>query len=230
MPGGTKGAARCAADLSSCSGGFIGSAGDASSIAVDGSHVHVGIFDDQLGAAAGGIWYTDPDGLNAKTYTTAVLLTDKVLDLQIVGATTYFRTPDAIRAATLTGLPATVMTLTTGLPVAFVVTGTKVFVATSTGLLQTCTLSLPAACTGMVVQLTAGTPSAMTADATRVYWVERDKGTVHRCDIADCANSHFRLASGQTAPNDIVVDGASVYWANYGDAAGLGGAIMKLPK
>lgn len=228
MPGGGKGAAKCAADLSSCGAGFIGSAGLASSIASDATKVYVGIFDDQLAAAAGGIWQTAPDGTSALPYT---MMLDKVLDLQIVGATTYFRTAKAINANTRTTMPTTAMTISASEDtLGFVVVGTKLFVATASKHIQTCTLSLPTPCTGSVVQITAENPSAITSDGTYVYWVERDAGTVNRCDVANCSTTRLTLATGQTAPNDIVVDATFVYWANYGDVAGAGGAVMKLPK
>ncbi len=227
MPGGGKGAAKCTADLASCAAGFIGSAGSASSIATDATKVYVGINDDQLGAMTGGIWQTAPDGTSALPYT---MMTDNVLDLQIVAGTTYFRTATAINANTRTTMPTSVINLGGDAPLGFIVVGTKVFVTTASKHLQTCTVALFTTCMGIVVQLTAAKPSAITADATHVYWVESDAGTVHRCDVADCSTTHLLLADGQAAPNDIVVDGTSIYWANYGDTAGAGGAIMKLAK
>jgi sugar lactone lactonase YvrE len=85
---------------------------------------------------------------------------------------------------------------------------------------------------GNVVKITSTPPTAITADATRLYWVEEQAGTVHRCDIADCSNTDTLLADGQASPNAIALsrDGATIYWANSGTAAGAGGAVMKLPK
>jgi hypothetical protein len=226
MPGSGKGAAKCSADLSNCTATFVGSAGEASSIAVAGTYVYLGIFDSGSGVAGGIFRY---NGSLAEAYT---MMTDKVLDLQIVGSTTYFRTATAIRANTLTTAPASVLNLNMELPTTFVINGTSVFVGTTAKHIQTCAMMLPTACMGNVVQITSTPPTAITADATRLYWVEEQAGTVHRCDIADCSNTDTLLADGQASPNAIALsrDGATIYWANYVNAAGAGGAVMKLPK
>lgn len=226
MPGSGKGAAKCTSDLSNCSTTFVGSAGSASSIAVDATNVYLGIFDSGSGVAGGIFLY---DGASSSAYT---MMTDKVLDLQIVGSRTYFRTAAAIRANTPTTAPASVVTLNGEPTLSFVVSGSNVFVGTTMKHIQSCAITLPAACTGSVVMITSSPPTAITADATRLYWVEAEAGTVHRCDVADCSNTDTLLADGQASPNAIALsrDGATIYWANYGNAAGAGGAIMKLPK
>ena len=102
MPGAGKGAAKCTPNLSGCTlPGFIGSAGDASSVVVNGTHVYVGIFNNQLGGGAGGIWDTMLDGTIVQSYT----MTDNVRDLQVVGPKTYFRTQTAIKVTTPSTTP-----------------------------------------------------------------------------------------------------------------------------
>lgn len=227
MPGGGKGATKCPTDLSACDPiGFIGSAGAVSSIAADAAHAYVGVFDDQVGGA-GGIWQTPPAGAPASAYT---MMTDKVLDLQIVGTTTYFRTSTAVRANTLTTAPNNVVNLGAEAPLAFVIAGANVYVATDMKHIQVCTLSPPMACTGSVKAITTEAPTALAADATHLYWAEAAGGTLHRCDLPSCTNV-LLLAENQAAPSDIVLDATSVYWADFGTGAtGVGGGVLKLTK
>jgi hypothetical protein len=227
MPGNLRGAAKCTVDLTSCTTtGFIGSAGDVSSIVVTAANAFVGVFDDQIGGA-GGVWRTNLDGTSPTPYT---MMTDKVLDLQIAGATTYFRTSVAVQANTLTTMPHVAGDLAGDAPLAFVVQGSRLIVATTNNHLRACTLSPPGTCAAAIIQTTSGAPSAVTADSVHVFWSEGGAGgSVHRCDLPDCANPVL-LATGQASPSDIAVDGTAIYWANHGDNNGSGGAIMKLPK
>ena len=226
MPGGGKGAAKCAADLTSCAAGFIGSAGIASSIAVDATHVYVGIFDDGTGSGLGGMWQTSLTGTALLSYANGQV----VRDIQVVGTTTYFRTSTAVNAVTAGGGPAVpAANLASGeAPLGFVVAGATLVVATTNNHLQACPIA-PAPCAATVVQSRPAAPSVLTADATHAYWLEGNGGTVNRCDLPGCTNA-VTLADGQASPSDIVVDGTSVYWANFGNAVGGGGAVMKLPK
>lgn len=219
-----RGPAACAMDLSSCGTGFIGSAGAASSVAVDATYVYAGIFDDQSGGNSGAIWRTGLDGNSPTPYSMVV---EQVLDLQVVGATTYYRTSTAIRSVTSTTAPVAVADLGGDAPLAFVVQGSNLIVATTNGHLRGCTLNL-GLCSTSILQTTGAV--AVTADGAHVFWVEGGvAGSVHRCDLPSCT-SNTLLAGHQASPSDIAVDGTSVYWANHGDSTGAGGAIMKLPK
>lgn len=225
MPASDKAALKCVPDLSSCSTSFIGNQGAASDIAFDATRVYVSIYDE--GASnTGEIWHTALDGTNAAPNG---MMTDQVIDLQVIGANMFFRTPTAIKSAGLTTAPVSAVNVAAEVPLAFVVSNNNVIYATAKQL-HGCVLALPTACQPNVITLTKADVSAMTADSTRIYWVERVAGTVHRCDIANCQNTDQLVATGQASPNDIVVDGTSIYWANYGDAQGTGGSIMKLPK
>ena len=224
----TRGAAKCATDLSGCGVGFIGSAGDSSSVAVDASKVYVGIFDDQSGSMLGGIWQTDLNGASPLPYT---MMTDKVLDLRIAGAYTFYRTAGAIQADSRTTAPFFAASLGGQVPVAFDVTNPMLVIATANKHLLTCVMSPPATCAPNVVQITASVPSAVIFDGTHIIWAEEgvSNGSIHRCDFPDCLAPEL-LAEGQASPSDLAVLGSSIYWANHGDGAGAGGAIMKLPK
>lgn len=227
MPGAGKGAAKCAADLSSCTlPGFIGSAGDASSVFVNGTHVYVGIYNNQLGGGAGGIWDTMLDGTIVQSYT----MTDNVRDLQVVGPKTYFQTQTAINVTTPSTTPVSAANLLGDAPVAFVISGTTLMAATTNLHLHACTVG-SAACNAVVVRMTDAPPVAITADATHAYWAEGDNlgGTIHRCNLPDCSSPTL-LAEGQLSPTAIAVDATSIYWATYGDGTNPNGTIMKLAK
>ena len=223
----TRGAAACAADLTTCGTGFIGSAGSASSVAVDAANVYIGIFDDGAGAGAGALFRTGLDGSSPLVYAN---VNDAILGLQVVAGTAFYRTSSAIRSVTSpSSLP---MVVTAGQPlVAFVVQGNTLVVATATNELRVCTLAgTVCASPTSPVLVTTSAASAMTADGTRVYWVEGGvAGSVRACDLPLCANPTL-LAEGQAFPSDIAVDALSIYWTNQGNAAGVGGAVMKLPK
>ncbi len=214
-----RGAGKCVGPLAACTlETFIGSAGAASSMALDGTTLHVGIF------ASGGAY--EVKGGSASAY----FMNDKVLDLQVVGGKTFFRTATEIRFVappTDTTSSASAATLNGLTPLAFVVSGTTLFVGASNGI-HSCN-GLP--CTVAPSTVTANAVSAVTADATDIYWVEGTGGTVHRCARTACDTTKTTLATGQLMPNDIAVDGTAVYWANYGNATtGAGGSIMRLQK
>ena len=181
---------------------------------------------DEGASNTGEIWHTALDGTNAVPNG---MMTDQVIDFRIVGANTIFRTPTAIKAAGLTTAPVAAVNIAAQVPLAFAVSSNTLIYATAKQL-HSCLLTLPTACQPNVIALTKEDVSAVTADGTHIYWVEKVAGTVHRCNLLDCGNSELLLAAGQASPNDIVADGASIYWANYGDGQGTGGAIMKLPK
>jgi hypothetical protein len=225
MPTTDRGATKCLPDLKVCSPDFLSNQGAASDVAADSTRVWISIYDE--GAGTGEIWHTDLDG---GTPLPNGMTTDRPIAFQIVGTNTFYRTSAAIKYAMIASAPVVAANLGGQTPLAFVVTGSTLVVATTNNELHACTLALPATCTAPVVGLTTNAVSAMTADGTHVYWVQAASGTVHRCDLAACATSQVLLAEGQASPNDIVLHDTSIYWANYGDAAGAGGSIMSLPK
>jgi hypothetical protein len=82
---------------------------------------------------------------------------------------------------------------------------------------------------GSTTTLAAGqrNPGGITVDATSVYWVNRDDGTVMKVPTA--GGGLTTLASGQVDPSAIAVDGTSGYWTNpYGDGGVPPGSVMKL--
>jgi hypothetical protein len=50
-------------------------------------------------------------------------------------------------------------------------------------------------------------------DATSVYWVNYNGGTVMKLPTG--GGTPTTLASGQSGANSIAVDATSVYWTNY---------------
>jgi len=222
-----RGAASCLIDVSSCSNGFIGSAGLASSVAVDPLRVYVGIFDDQAGSMVGGIWQTDLSGATPLPYT---MMTDKVLDLRTVAATTYFMTSAAVSFNMRTTAPVSAANLSGDAPVAFDVKDTTLVVATTNNHLRVCTMSPAASCATNLLQLRQTAISAVVVDGSSILWAEGGaNGSIYRSSLVAGSNPEL-LAEGQASPSDIAVYGSSIYWANHGDGAGAGGAIMKLPK
>ncbi|MEO6420433.1 MAG: hypothetical protein ABIP39_13535 [Polyangiaceae bacterium] len=217
------GAGQCPAGLGGGCTAFVGSAGFASSVTTDGTNIYVGIFDDGSTAHGGGIWRTALNGTSAAPYT---LMTDKVLDVQIIaGPVTYFRTSTGVLFDTISTAPASAASLGTELPLAFVVHGGKLIVATNGNALRIC--GLAPSCTLLPLQNTSAPPTAVIADDTYIYWAEgTTNGSIHRCDFSGCANSKV-IAVGQSSPNDLATDGTYVYWSNFGSGTVADGAIMK---
>jgi hypothetical protein len=53
------------------------------------------------------------------------------------------------------------------------------------------------------------------------YWTDDDAGNVMKLPLG--GGTSTTLASGQSGPRRIAVDGTSVYWTNY-----INGTVMKL--
>ncbi|MFT3768569.1 MAG: hypothetical protein QM820_24245 [Minicystis sp.] len=68
--------------------------------------------------------------------------------------------------------------------------------------------------------------NGITADATRIYWVNRLDGSVKRADH-DLTNETV-LAQGEI-PWDVAVDGASIYWTEQGSGEDAG-KVMRASK
>jgi hypothetical protein len=81
---------------------------------------------------------------------------------------------------------------------------------------------------GGSVDLLTGNPlsNGVTADATSVYWVNRQDGYIKRSDL-DFANE-TPLATGDV-PWDVEVDATSIYWTELGSSANSG-KVMKASK
>ncbi len=221
-----RGAAVCDANLMACgsNGVFVGSAGDASSIAADSTKVYVGVFDD--GSTHGGIWQTTLSGTAPQPYTSALY---NVEDLRVVATTTYFmagagvyfapsRTSTSVSAANLGGELATV----------FDVSGQDLVVATQAGSIRVCTSSPQLMCPTITIQTRSKTITAIALDGAQMIWAEVDMnglGSIYRSTL-NAGAAVDRLADTQGAAIAIAVDAKNIYWA----IAGAGGAIIKLEK
>jgi sugar lactone lactonase YvrE len=93
----------------------------------------------------------------------------------------------------------------------------------------------PAAGNGSVTTLATGqiapagddnNPS-IAVDSSYVYWLDYYGGTVNRVPIGGGPNT--QLATGQTYPCGIAVDGTDVYWTTNGDSGVSDGRVMKAP-
>lgn len=60
-------------------------------------------------------------------------------------------------------------------------------------------------------------PRGLVADSANVYWTNLDDGTVLSCPISGCTAAPRVLATGQSAPLRIALDGDHLYWVNSGD-------------
>lgn len=101
----------------------------------------------------------------------------------------------------------------------------------STGAIVTCDMT--AGCSGSGTSLATGETgvSAITADASAVYWAIKGtgtNGTIRTCALPNCAGGARTLASNQALPRSIVNDGNFVYWANQG--ATNTGSIVRVRK
>jgi hypothetical protein len=224
---GDRGAAKCTAALSDgcMNTPFIGSAvgAVASSLAVDTMKVYIGVFVDST-PMHGGLWQTDLNGNSPMTYTNSI---DQVLDVRFVTPTLYFRTATGIKfVSVITGMPSSAATLANN-PVAFDVQGSTLVVATKMNELVVCATSPMVDCATTSLQ-TRGVPtSAIVVDGTAMIWAEG--GTIYRAPLTGGVIPDV-LAEGQASPGDLAVDQTTIFWANHGNATGVGGSIMSLPK
>jgi hypothetical protein len=225
-----RGAVICASDLTSCaSPGFLGTAGTSSSVAVDSTKVYVGIFDD--GNAHGGIFHATLSGTAQMAYPS---MTDQVRDIRVIGPTTYFMSTVGVFLNSPTMAPTSAANLSGAVPSAFDVRNGKLVVATKTNEIVVCTMSLPAlSCPMATITVRPGKITAIAVDGTDVIWAELDPMTsvtsVYRSPLTIGATAVL-LAGGQGKVLDLVADTKDVYWTSYGDAAGMGGAIIHLGK
>ena len=91
-------------------------------------------------------------------------------------------------------------------------------------------------CSGTPTVLASGqvNVSAITADASGVYWTVRGSGTaadgsVRMCSLPGCASGVRSLATGQATPVGVVVDGDFVYWVNNGiTATASSGSVLRV--
>lgn len=225
---GDRGAAKCTAALSdSCTNTpFIGAgvAAVASSLAVDASKVYIGVFVDST-PGHGGLWQTDLAGGSLAVYTQPL---EQVLGLRVVGSTAYYQTSTEVRyVSSLMGPTAAAADLTSNPPVAFDIKGSDLVIATTTNQLRVCPSSPTTNCNAMPVQLRGAAISAVIVDGPNMIWAEG--GSIYRASLIAGAVVEL-LAEGQASPGDLAIDTSSIYWANHGDMAGAGGAIMKLAK
>jgi hypothetical protein len=59
-------------------------------------------------------------------------------------------------------------------------------------------------------------PTAVAVDATNVYWMETHSlGAVKTCPLAGCAGEPTTLATRQSFPLRLGLDGANAYWFNF---------------
>lgn len=225
-----RGAVICASDLTSCTSlGFLGTAGTSSSIAVDSTKVYVGIFDD--GNAHGGIFHATLSGTAQMAYPS---MTDQVRDIRVIGPTTYFMSTVGVFLNSPTMAPASAANLNGAVPSAFDVRNGKLVVATKTNAILVCTMSLPAlSCPMDTITVRPGNITAIAVDGTDVIWAELDTMTsvtsVYRSPLTMGAPAVL-VAGGQGKVLDLVADTKNVYWTSYGDATGMGGAIIHLGK
>jgi hypothetical protein len=226
---GDRGAAKCTAATLVCTNTpFIGTgvAAVSSSIAVDGARVYIGVFKDST-VVHGGLWETDLNGGSAAPYTMPL---DQVLAVRAVTSTLYYMSSAALRfVSSVSGAPADAAMLASP-PVAFDVQGSNLVVATSANELRVCQTSPSASCVTTPAQVRMNAISAVIVDGSHMIWAEGGaSGSIYRATLLAGAVPEL-LAEGQDSPVDLAVDFTTIYWANHGNAAGAGGAIMKLPK
>jgi hypothetical protein len=66
-------------------------------------------------------------------------------------------------------------------------------------------------------------------DDTNIYWVNYGGGAVQRAPLA--GGTPTTIASGQSSPAAIAIDGTSIYWQSGGsDPPGPSGAVFSAPK
>lgn len=67
-------------------------------------------------------------------------------------------------------------------------------------------------CASNKVTLAQGMARAVALDNTSAYWAGYDTGVIGQCPIAGCAGNPTIIASGQTQPDALSVDGIHVVW------------------
>ncbi|HTB73689.1 MAG TPA: hypothetical protein VK762_10615, partial [Polyangiaceae bacterium] len=71
---------------------------------------------------------------------------------------------------------------------------------------------------------------SIAVDGTNVYWTEYLSGNVLRCAIGGCSKNPTAIASGRIRPCRIVLNDSSVFWTDFGNDDGTGGAVLILAK
>jgi hypothetical protein len=100
---------------------------------------------------------------------------------------------------------------------ALAVDATNVYWSDATGV-EACAVG---GCNGQPTTLVAAPPAyALVTDGKSLYFTDYNNGFVYECPNTGCAQPTI-LASGQSGPSNLAVDGANVYWANQG------GTIMR---
>lgn len=90
----------------------------------------------------------------------------------------------------------------------------------ASGAIESCLLSQTCGGGGPapdVVASAQANPSSIAIDSTRIFWTNKDDGSVMMRTQATDAGAALALATGQNAPSDIVSDGTRAYWVNAGD-------------
>jgi hypothetical protein len=224
-----RGAVICLADLTACAAmGFVGSAGTSSSIAADGTKVDIGIFDDATPQHGGGVYHATPQGASPTAYTGIIA---PVLELRGLAGKTYFMSSAGVSVISPTLAPTSVADLAGDLPVAFDVKSSALVVATNKGIRACTTASPTVMCPTVAIQLRPSKITAIALDGMEVIWAEDTAtgGAIYRSALTPGAMV-FPLADTQGSVLDIVADPKSIYWTSFGDANGVGGAIMQLGK
>ena len=151
-----------------------------------------------------------------------------IADLAIDSVNTYFTTASGVYSCDKSGCAQPTTLATTSSNTAITTDGATVYWAASDAI-HACSVS------GGASRVVFADPTATTlaVDGTSLYWTDENAGTVVKCGKASCPST-TTIASNQTDPIGIVVDGANVYWSTVGGyvsycpLAGCGSAPLTL--